>query len=71
METCTEFKSNDYNSKCISLLKHHTWGDLATTGNNTQLNGLSKTNLCHQRLKIIMLFEEKLGGIKKWWKMEK
>lgn len=62
METCSEFKSKDYNSKCILLM--------AKTGSDTQLNGLSKASLCHQRMKI-MLFVEKLGGIKKWCKMEK
>lgn len=71
METCTEFKSKEYNSKCILLMKHHTLGDLATTGSNTQLNGLPKDSLCHQELKIIMLFVEKVGGIKKQCKMEK
>lgn len=71
METYTEFKSEDYYSMYMLLMKHHTWGDLATTGSDKQLNGLSKASLCQQRLKIKMLFVEKLGRIKKWWKMEK
>lgn len=71
METCTEFKSKDYNSKCMLLMKLHTWGDLATTQSEL-LNGLSKaTHLRHQRLKIIMLLVEKFGGTKKWCKIEK
>lgn len=70
METCTEFRSKDYHSKCILLMEHHTLGDLATAGSNIQLNGLPKGNLCHQGLKILT-FVEKLGGIKKQCKMEK
>lgn len=71
METCTEFKSKGYNLKCILLMKRHMLGDLATAGSDTQLNGLPKDTLCHQGLKIIMLFVEKLGGLKKQCKMEK